>query len=101
MKRFSVWTFILVALAHIIVSGYLVGGAIDASYAQERGVPDHSASWSTGLWIWDTLPMILSPLFRPLRPMHFLYLVVPWSLIIGACFGFIVPRLFGWKRQIA
>ena len=100
MRRFSVWTFILVTVVHVIASGYLVGGAIGASYAQEHGEPDHSAVWTGALWVWDTLPMMMSWIFRPLRPIHFLYLVVPWSLFIGACFGVIVPRVFTQRRQI-
>jgi hypothetical protein len=100
MRHFSVWTFILVTVVHVIASGYLVGEAVGASYAQEHGLPDHSAAWTAALWIWDTLPMMMSSLLRPLRPIHFLYLVVPWSLFVGACFGVMVPRAFTQRRQI-
>ena len=101
MKRFSWWAFIIVAILHFIVSGYLVGGAVAASYAQERDVPDHSAAWTTTLWIWDTVPMLLAPFFQPLRSIHILYLLLPWSILIGVCGGFILPRLLKWRRQIA
>jgi hypothetical protein len=101
MKRFSWLAFGLVALLHFIVSVYLVGGAVGASYAQERGVPDHSAWWTAVLWIWDTAPMLLAPLVQPLRSIHILYLVLPWSILIGVCGGFILPRLWRFRRQIA
>jgi hypothetical protein len=101
MKRFSWLAFIVVALLHFLVSGYLVGGAVGASYAQEQGVPDHSVAWTAALWIWDTAPMVLAPLFQPLRPVHILYLLLPWSILIGVCGGFILPRLRRLRRQIA
>jgi hypothetical protein len=101
MKRFSVSAFIVATLLHFIVSVYLVDGAVRASYAQELGVPDHSAAWNLVLWIWDTVPMLLTPYFRPLRPIHILYLILPWSLLVGLCFGFIVRRIFASKRHIA
>jgi hypothetical protein len=101
MKRFSWWAFMVVALLHFLVSGYLVGGAVGASYAQEQGVPDHSGAWTAALWIWDTAPMALAPLFQPLRPIHILYLLLPWSILIGVCGGFILPRLWRLRRQIA
>ncbi|HEY4256499.1 MAG TPA: hypothetical protein VGM66_04725 [Candidatus Udaeobacter sp.] len=101
MKRFSWWAFIVVALLHFLVSSYFVGGAIGASYAQERGVPDHSVAWTAALWIWDTVPMLLVPYFQPLRSIHILCLLVPWSLVVGACGGFLLPRLWRLRRQIA
>jgi len=101
MKRFSWLAFGVVALIHFIVSGYLVGGAVGTSYAQERSVPDHSAAWSAALWIWDTAPMLLAPYFRPLRSIHILYFLLPWSILIGVCGGFILPRLWRFRRQVA
>lgn len=101
MKRFSILLFAIGALLDFLVSGYLVGGAVGASYAQERGVPDHSTAWTVGLWIWDTVPMLLAPLFQPLRPVHIVYLLLPWSLCVGVCCGFVLPRLWRLRRQIA
>ena len=101
MKRFSILISAAVALLHFVVSIYIVGGAVGASYAQERGVPDHSAAWNFGLWIWDTGPMLLVPFFQPLRPIHILYLLAPWSVLIGACCGFLMPHLWRLRRQIA
>lgn len=101
MKRFSWLAFGVVALLHFIASGYLVGGAVGASYAPEQGVPDPSAAWSVALWIWDTVPMLLTPNFRPLRSIHILYLLLPWSMLIGVCGGFIVPRLWRLRRETA
>ena len=99
-KRFSVLTFAAVAVLHFIVSGYLVGGAIGASYAQEQGRPDHSAGWNFSLWVWDTVPMLLTAYFRPLRSIHILYLLVPWSMVVALCCGFILPRLWRLRRRI-
>ena len=101
MKRFSWLAFGVVALLHFIASGYLVGGAVAASYAQKQGVPDHSVAWSAALWIWDTVPMLLAAFFQPLRSIHILYLLLPWSILIGVCGGFILPRLWRLRRQIA
>jgi hypothetical protein len=101
MKRFSVWAFIVVTMLHVIVSVYVVGGAVGASYAQEKGVPDHSTAWNLVLWIWDTVPMLLAPYFRPLRPIHIVYLILPWSIMVGVCFGFVVPRVFASRPHIA
>jgi hypothetical protein len=100
MKRFSFLSFAGIALLHFIVSGYLVGSAVGASYAQEHGVPDHSAAWNVSLWIWDTAPMLLAPYFQPLRSIHILYLLLPWSVFVGLCCGFILPRLWRLRRQI-
>jgi hypothetical protein len=86
---------------HFIVSGYLVGGLIEASYLQERGVPHHGVAWTVGLWIWDTVPMLLVPFFQPLRSIHILYLLLPWSLFVEACCGFLFPRLWRSRRQTA
>ena len=98
MKRFSILIFAVVALLHFMLSVYLVSGAVAASYAQERGVPDHTAAWNLGLWIWDTGPMLLAPYFRPLRSVHIFYLLFPWSLSVGACCGFLLPRLWRSRR---
>ena len=51
----------------------------------EQGAPDHSVAWTAALWIWDTAPMVLAPLFQPLRPISYplfaVSLVSPdWSL---------------------
>jgi hypothetical protein len=45
--------------------------------------------------------MLVAPYFRPLRPIHILSLILPWSVLVGLCFGFIVPRILTWRRQIA
>ena len=50
MKRFSWLALTGVALLHFIASGYLVGGAIAASYAQERGMPNFR---------WGLTPVVL------------------------------------------
>ena len=101
MRRFSILMFVASALLHFIVSGFLVGGAVAASYAQERGVPDHSTVWIVGLWIWDTVPMLLAPFFQPLRSIHVLYLLLPWSLFAGVCCGFLLPRLWAARGKTA
>src|SRR5262245_24027583 len=101
MKRFSILTFVVAALLHFIVSGYLVGGAIAASYAEEQGVADHSTTWGVALWIWNTVPMLVAPYFRPLNSISILCLLVPWSICVGVCCGFILPRLWKSRCQIA
>jgi len=101
MKRFSWLAFTVVALLHFIGSVYFVSGAIAASYAQKRGLPDHSVAWNAILWIWNTVPMLLAPYLQPFGSIHPLYLLPPWSILIGVCAGFALPRLWRLRRQIA
>lgn len=110
MKRFSVSVFVVVALLHLIVSGVLIHGALAASDPQshprdhmlldEPYTSSEIRMWNTFLWVWDTLPMLLT-FVRPLRTIHLVCFVILWSSFIGLCFGLLVPRVFTWPREIA
>jgi hypothetical protein len=60
---------------------------------------------TTASWVWLPVPMLLKPPFEYYGPVShdwptkaqfpwMTYLALSWSFVVGACFGFIVPRLF-------
>src|SRR5260370_27321907 len=102
MKPFSVKVFLLVTLLHIFGTILL----IDARFAELRalkramqtGQPEESFLWLCVLsWIWYSVPRLLSPYLGPLAPSSLFYFTLVWSLCVGACFGFLVPRLSRWR----
>jgi hypothetical protein len=106
MKRFSVKWFVLVTVLHIVGTILL----IDAGFAELRamkqamdtGQPEPSFLWLSVLsWVWYPVPRLIAEFFRPCGPSQFFYLTLLWSLCLGVCFGYIVPRLFRWRHQIA
>jgi hypothetical protein len=106
MKRFSVKVFLSVALLHILGTILL----IDAHFAElgalkramQTGQPEESFLWLYVLsWIWYPVPRLLSPYLGPLAPSSVLHFTLVWSLCVGACFGFLVPRLSRWRRRTA
>jgi hypothetical protein len=106
MKRFSVKVCVLVTVVHIVGTILL----FDAGFAELRamkramatGQPEESFLWLQVLsWIWYPVPRLIGQLFRPLGPSQLFYLTLLWSVTLGVCFGFLVPRLFRWRHQIA
>ena len=103
MKRFSVKVFLLVTLLHIFGTILLM----DAHFAELRalkramqtGQPEESFLWLYAFsWIWHPVPRLLSPYLGPVTPSSVLHITFAWSLCVGACFGFLVPRLSRWRR---
>ena len=104
VKRFSFKVFIAVTLLHLFGTILL----IDAGFAELRamkhamdtGQPEESFLWLTILcWIWQPIEMFFSRCLHVLSINYLLLIALAWSIVIGACFGFLVPRLFRWRRQ--
>jgi FtsH-binding integral membrane protein len=101
MKPFSIAAIVLATLLHFMGTLLLVAALDRAGWAVEFGQPNHLGLWVGLTWIWAPVPMFLSRFFHPLSPMHLFTLALPWSVFVGLCFGFFVPRLSRWRRQIA
>ncbi len=96
----------LVVVLHIVGTVLL----IDASFrelramkeAMDSGQPEPSFLWLTVLsWIWAPVPRVIAHFITPTSPSEFFYMSLLWSLTLGVCFGFIVPRVFRWRQQFA
>ena len=112
MKRFSVKVFAFATLLHIVGTIFLISAGfreLEAlRRAMETGQPEESFLWLTvWAWIWQPIGMLVSYYLRyhP-RPVshnlferglgpseYFYYFMLPWSVFVGLCFGFLVPRL--------
>jgi hypothetical protein len=104
VKRFSFKIFIAVAVLHIFGTMLL----IDAGFAELRalkqamatGQPEESFLWLTVLcWIWQPIEMFCSRVLHVLSNNYLLLIALAWSLVVGASFGALVPRLFRWRHQ--
>jgi hypothetical protein len=98
MKRFSVKWLVIVATLHIVGTILL----FDAGFVELRamkqamatGQPEPSFVWLQILsWIWYPVPRLVTPLLGPIGPSQFFYLTLLWSVSLGICFGFLIPRL--------
>jgi len=124
MKRFSIKVFVIATLLHIVGTILL----IDAGFAElramkramETGQPEESFLWLTvWAWIWQPINMVVQ-YYRRHHPQpvihatsldqlmsvwgpgdYFLYLCLPWSVVVGICFGFIVPWFSRWRHRSA
>src|SRR4051794_6645738 len=98
MKRFSFKAFAALTLLHLIGSMWIIGEGVSRIIAYEHG--EHFV-WLRALsWIWMPIPRALTAYLHFSPPAFFYYLALPWSFIVGACCGFLVPRLSSWGRQI-
>jgi hypothetical protein len=110
MQRFSTKAFILATVLHL--GGTI--GLIDASFRvlgewKRTGI-DLNPVWLTvGMWIWQPVSMFVLHYNRthPHPPAsaldalasgwgpsaYFFCFMLPWSVFVGFCFGFLVPRL--------
>ena len=98
MKRFSVKWLVIITTLHIVGTVLL----FDAGFAELRamkqamatGQPEPTFLWLQILsWIWYPVPRLIAQFFRPSGPAQFFYLTLIWSVTLGACFGFLMPRL--------
>jgi hypothetical protein len=103
MKRFSWMAFIGVTLLHICITGELIGRSILASKAVENGQSEQSFVWLTvWSWVWQPILMFLRLLDMHLaHNSYYVAVAFTWSACIGVCFGFLLPRLFRSRHQIA
>src|SRR5437870_4615346 len=99
MKRFSGKAFIIVALLHIAGTLFLLDAAISRMKAYEHG--DTSLSLTIVSWVWEPVPMVLSHYIRFSPAGYFYHLALPWSVCVGGCLAFLVPRLSRWTHQMA
>ena len=89
-------------LLHIYGTSLLYGADIQNEQAWFHGQPEqHVLLLKVLTWIWLPVPLLLKPLF-PVSlssPPYFLYSVLSWSLVVGICFGFLVPWLLRWRLR--
>jgi hypothetical protein len=104
VKRFSFKVFISVTVLHIFGTILL----IDAGFAELRamkqamatGQPEESFLWLTVLcWIWQPIEMFCFRVLHVLSNSYLLLVALAWSLVIGALFAILLPRLFPWRRR--
>jgi hypothetical protein len=112
MKRFSWLSFILGALLHLYGTSLLIDAGLREEHATRYGAPSqHALALKVWAWVWLPVPMLLKPLFEhhgpfldELRKAHmqyFIYIVLSWSLMVGAFCGFLDPCISRWQRRIA
>jgi hypothetical protein len=105
VKPFSFKAFVAVTLLHLFGTFLLIDAGIAElramKHAMATGQPEESFLWLTILcWIWQPLEMFLSRVLHVLSINYLLLVALGWSIIIGACFGMLVPRVFRLRRQI-
>jgi hypothetical protein len=105
MKRFSVKWFVVGTLVHLIVSICWMSLAVSAGFAaldaEKLGLPIPSFPlWLTALsWILVPIPQLLERHFHFGTSQYLYYFLLPWSIIIGGCCGFFLPRAWRGRRQ--
>ena len=98
MKRFSWLAFVGAMLVHIYITGELIGADMRASGLVAPG--PRSIWLNVWMWIFQPIPMLLWVAGSSLDNSYRFAIAVAWSICIGASFGFLVPRLFRWRRRI-
>src|SRR5438270_3047729 len=114
MRRFSWLAFILATSLHLYGTSLLFDAGMREEQATRYGQPEqHALALQVWAWIWLPVPMLLKPLFEHRGPPSmdqrppksqvpwFIYFVLSWSFVVGACCGYLDPRLSRWRRRIA
>src|ERR1700686_558004 len=112
MKRFSIKAFIVATLIHLAATWW-VFTASERAYAEWRrtGVEIHSVWLAVIAWILQPVALCVShypwlvryfPWSQPTDPFDLpsptIYFL-PWTLFVGVCFGFLVPRISRWRHR--
>src|SRR5437667_12881274 len=118
MKRFSTKFFIIITLLHMLGTVLLIDAGFAALRAEKQsmntGQPEPSFVWlSVWSWIWQPVSKLVQyyDQHHP-HPVNrdggweggweagntFLFLMLPWSVFVGICFGLLVPRLSRRRR---
>jgi hypothetical protein len=124
MKRFSIKVFVVATLLHIFGTILLIYAGFAELRAMKRametGQPEQSFLWLTiWAWIWQPINMVVQ-FYREHHPQpvvratsldqlasvwgptdSFLFLCLPWSVVVGICFGFLMPCFSRWRHRIA
>ena len=111
-RRFSVKTFILVTLIHLAAT-WLVFDQGERAYAEwkQTGAEVHSVWLSVTAWALQ--PVALCVLHSPRLVRYFpwhkpsggfdapnpTYYILPWTVFVGICFGFLGPCIWRWRRR--
>jgi hypothetical protein len=107
MQLFSVKAFLVANLLHIIASvawmSFAVPAGIAALHAETFGlpIPPFPVSLTVLSWILVPVPRLLSHYFHFGPARYLYYLMLPWSVFVGVCFGFIWPHRWRLRRQMA
>jgi hypothetical protein len=118
VKRFSAMAFVPATVAHLAGTVALIDVSFRALLEFKRtGIEPHPVWFSAWAWIWQPISMLVTYYVRHhprppvqatnfnqlasgLGPHHYLlYFMLPWSLFVGICFGFLVPRLLRWRHR--
>jgi hypothetical protein len=109
-KRFSWIAFVVATVSHLYVTSLLVSAGFSADKAIEHGQSQQSFFWLTvWAWIWQPLVMFASYYTRhhppAVKPGIFetgpspTVFILPWTILVGVCFGFLVPRIWQWVHR--
>jgi hypothetical protein len=104
MNRFSVRWLVIITILHIIGTILLFDAGFEEVRAMKQamvtGQPEPSFLWLQILsWIWYPVPRLVAQFVRPIGPSQFFYLTLLWSVGLGVCFGFFMPRLLRWNAK--
>jgi hypothetical protein len=103
MKRFSIKWFVIGTLVHVVASILWMSSALSAGFAAldagRHGLPiPNFPLWLTVLsWILVPIPRLLESHFHFGLSDYFYLLLLPWSVVIGICCGFLLPHV--WRRR--
>jgi hypothetical protein len=99
VKRFSTKACVITALVHLAGTVALVDWSFALLRESKRLGVDVQSEWLTAFgWIWAPVPLAQAHVF-PFFLMYYGVLLLVWSVCIGILFGFLVPRVLGWRRQ--
>jgi hypothetical protein len=113
VKRFSTVAFILGTLIHLAGMSALFSEEFRLLAEFKRtGVDPHAPVWLIPMWwIWEPVPLLIhhachavsahfgsGGLFEPCDRFRG-FVLLAWSICVGVLFGFLVPRIFRWRRK--
>jgi hypothetical protein len=101
MKRFSWIAFVSVTLLHLYVTSLLISAGFSADGAIEHGQPHQSLLWLTvWAWVWQPVEMFCFRCIGVHSTQYLVFVSLFWSIVVGAFFGFLLPRVFRLRRRV-
>ena len=113
VKRFSTVAFVVATLIHLAGTSALFSEEFRLLAEFKRnGVIRHPTVWLPAMWwIWEPVPLLIQHachavsahfgrggLFDPCDRFRG-FVLLAWSICVGVFFGFLVPRIFRWRRR--
>jgi hypothetical protein len=101
-KLFSIKAFIFATLIHFVMTWSLIQASENAYFDWRRAGGDFDSLWINSVWLkvtfWILQPVALGvqnylrhhpgDIFNRPNPLNY---VLPWTLFVGVCFGFLMP----------